>query len=90
MRTGGRPGVADDGWQAPAPQQDRETPEGVQDFEARRCHICGCRFPAFGFGPSLTRKDQTVWACFAHRAAAQHTLAPKPVHGTEPGPKRLL
>ena len=82
--------AADDGWPAPAPPRDREPPEGVQDFEARRCHVCGCRFPAFGFGPPLTRKDQAVWACFAHRAEVQHTLAPKPVHGAEPKPKRLL
>ena len=91
MRTTGRLATAaEDGWDAPAAQPGRETPEGVQDFEARRCHVCGCRFPAFGFGPPLTRKDQTVWACLAHRTEVQHTLTQKPVHGAEPGPKRLL
>ena len=82
--------AAEDGWDAPASQPARETPEGVQDFEARRCHVCGCRFLAFGFGPPMTGKDQTVWACLAHRIEVQHTLTQKPVHGAEPGLKRLL
>ena len=91
MRTTGRPATAvEDGWDAPAAQPGRETPEGVQDFEARRCHVCDRRFPAFGFGPPLTRKDQTVWACLAHRTEVERTLTQKPVHSAEPGPKRLL
>ena len=91
MRAMGWPATAtEDGWAAPAPQPGRETPEGVQGFEARRCHVCGCRFPAFGFGPPLTRKDQTVWACLAHRTEVERALTQKPVHSAEPGPKRLL
>jgi len=82
--------AAEDGWDAPAPQPGRETPESVQDFEARRCHVCGCRFPSFGFGPPMTRKDQAVWACLAHRAELERALTQKTVHGVALGPKRLL
>ena len=91
MRAMGRPATsAEDGWDAPAQQPTRETPGSVQDFEARRCHVRGSRFPAFGFGPPLTRKDQVVWACLAHRIEVQHTLTQEPMHGAAPGLKRLL
>ena len=91
MRATGRPATAaEDGWDAPAAQPGRETPEGVQDFEARRCHVCDCRFPAFGFGPPMTRKDQIVWACLAHRTEVERTLTQRPVHSAAPGPRRLL
>lgn len=81
MRAMERPAAsAEDGWNAPAPQPDRVTPGGVQEAEARRCCVCGCRFPAFGFGPPLTRMDQAVWACLAHRTEVDRTLTQKPVH----------
>ena len=91
MSATGRPATAaENGWDAPAPQPGRETPECVHEFEARRCHVCGCRFPSLGFGPPLTRKDQTVWACLAHRAELERILTQKPMHDAEPGPTRLL
>ena len=71
--------AAEEGWHAPAPPQDREPPEGVQDFEARRCQVCGCRFTAFGFGPPMTRKDQALWACLVHQAEVKRLLTPRPV-----------
>lgn len=49
-----------------------------------------CRFPSFGFGPPMTRKDQAVWACLAHRAELERALTQKTVHGVALGPKRLL
>ena len=26
----------------------------VRDYDARRCHVCQCRHPSFGFGPPMT------------------------------------
>ena len=65
-------------------------PENVQEFGARRCHVCDCRFPSFGFGPPMTRKNQSLWACLAHRAEVERVLTHKPVHGADPGSRRLF
>ncbi len=43
-------------------------------YEARRCHVCGVRHPAFGFGPPLTRRGQELWACVAHRDEVHRLL----------------
>jgi hypothetical protein len=42
----------------------------MREYEARCCCVCQHRHPSFGFGPPLTRGG-TVWACTAHRAAAE-------------------
>jgi hypothetical protein len=36
-------------------------PDAVREYEARRCHICQARHPAFGFGPPLTRPGMVLW-----------------------------
>lgn len=55
--------------------QARETPwrarraaaeASLAEINARRCAVCGCPAPAFGFGPPLVAVE--VWACRAHRA----------------------
>ncbi|SPE35600.1 hypothetical protein SBBP1_870002 [Burkholderiales bacterium] len=46
----------------------------VQEHDARRCHICGAKFPPFGFGPPLTRPGITLWACGAHRVEIERRL----------------
>jgi hypothetical protein len=38
-----------------------------EDYEQRRCAICGAKYPCFGFGPPLTRPGITLWACGDHR-----------------------
>lgn len=44
-----------------------ETPLGsIAEYEARRCAMCGAKYPSFGFGPPMTRAGVTIWACFAH------------------------
>ncbi len=37
----------------------------LAEVDARRCVICGCEGPAWGYGPPLV--EQQVWSCFAHR-----------------------
>ena len=49
-----------------AEPQDARSPM-LREYEARRCHVCQARHPSFGFGPPLTRKGHTLWACGAHR-----------------------
>ena len=57
-------------------QQPRE-PEGppsemLRAYEARRCQVCQCKSPSFGFGPPLA--PQTIWACRDHRAEVNRML----------------
>jgi hypothetical protein len=51
-------------------------PEHLAVAAARRCHVCGAPFPAFGFGPPLTREGEYFWACGEHRATVERMLAP--------------
>jgi hypothetical protein len=37
----------------------------MREDGARRCCVCRCRYPFFGFGPPLAR-GKTLWACAAH------------------------
>jgi hypothetical protein len=30
------------------------------EYEARRCHLCQSKYPAFGFNQPLTKKRQTI------------------------------
>ena len=64
----------------PSPLEAGEEPRTktamVLEYEARRCHICRCPQPAFGFGPPLTRPGQELWACGLHRATVEAMLAP--------------
>ena len=47
----------------------------VRAFDARCCHICGCRYPSFGFGPPLAPRGQERWACLAHRSQMERILS---------------
>ena len=50
----------------------------LEEYEARRCVVCGARYPAFGFGPPLSRNGFFLWACFAHRTEVYDRLTGKP------------
>jgi hypothetical protein len=58
----------DDG--GPAPRNP-----SLDEYEARRCHVCGARYPSFGFGPPLTRMGVVIWACSAHRDEVNRRLS---------------
>jgi len=60
-------------WNSSEPR-DANMPEAVQKHDARRCHICGAKFPPFGFGPPLTRIGVDLWACSAHRLEVERQL----------------
>jgi len=53
-------------------------PDAMREYEARRCHVCQARHPAFGFGPPLTRPGMALWACSTHRAEVDHMLTGSP------------
>ena len=42
-------------------------PGSLAEYEARRCAVCGGRYPAFGFGRPLTADGGVAWACDTHR-----------------------
>ena len=59
---------------AATPPSDLDEPDAsdhpiVRDYDARRCHVCQCRHPSFGFGPPITPLGVALWACAAHREA---------------------
>ena len=47
----------------------------LDEYKARRCAICGAKYPPFGFGSPLTRPWVVLWACGAHRAELDHLLS---------------
>lgn len=77
-------------WSEPGPAAETSQSEFMREYDSRRCHICGCRHPSFGFGAPLTKPGHTIWACLAHRAQVDRLLsphAPMPFKADEP---RLL
>ncbi len=46
----------------------------MSDIDRRRCQICSCKNPHFGFGPPLTRKGRPIWACFQHYRQVEDML----------------
>ena len=56
----------DDETAAPGDTEDKYVNLVLVEYEARRCAVCGGRYPPFGFGP-LASKGTTLWACAAHQ-----------------------
>jgi len=50
-----------------------EMTASMAEYDRRRCVVCGCRHPSFGFGPPLHSKG-TIWACGAHRTEVERQL----------------
>jgi len=61
----------------------RPVPGTIADYERRRCAICGACYPAFGFGPPLTRPGAELWACGPDRHELVARLA-RPTPGPAP------
>jgi hypothetical protein len=60
------------------------TKQAMRDeYEARRCCICQCRHPGFGFGPPMTR--ETIWACGKHQAEVEAKLRASNGNGSHLG-----
>ncbi len=58
------------------------------EYNARRCAVCGAKFPPFGFGTPLKPGDM-IWACSADRAQVEQQLRPSPPPSGTPA-ERLL
>ena len=52
----------------------------LDGYGARRCAVCGAKYPPFGFGSPLTRPGVVLWACGAHRAELDHRLSARHPH----------
>jgi hypothetical protein len=52
-------------------------PGSIEEYELRRCAICGSKYPGFGFGPPLTRPGPMLWACLEHRMELARQLRPE-------------
>jgi hypothetical protein len=59
------------------------TPAWIEEYDKRRCAVCGAKYPSFGFGPPLTRPGITLWSCLEHRGQVEKQLRPDP----PPAPK---
>ena len=46
----------------------------LAEYEARRCHVCRRKYPAFGIGYPATKKGETIWACGTHRHEVERML----------------
>jgi hypothetical protein len=80
----------DNGWaieEAPT----TETPHQVmmREYEARRCHICQCKYPSFGFGSPLKDGGPTIWSCLAHRDEVDRIARGVAAVPAEPQPRLL-
>ena len=68
------------------PPQSSQNPT-IREYEARRCHVCRCKYPPFGFGPPLTPLGARLWACSAHYQDVRQLLrgtAVKPAEKEQP------
>ena len=77
-------------WSEPGPATETPQSEFMREYESRRCHICRCRHPSFGFGPPLTKPGHTIWACLAHLAEVNRLLTPHVVISLDAGEPKLL
>ncbi len=86
MRQTGENGVPlDDRWEEGGAAASAPVSEAMREYAARRCHICQCRFPPFGFGLPLT--GRTLWACMPHRHEVDRLVsgkAPQPIEQGQP------
>jgi hypothetical protein len=75
----------DDRWEEPTAAASAPVSEAMREYAARRCHICQCRFPTFGFGLPLT--GRTLWSCMPHRDEVDRLVSskvPQPIEQGQP------
>ena len=75
---------------ASPPAPTSSAPGSVEEYERRRCVICGAKYPSFGFGPPLTRPGIMLWACGDHRKELDRQLRPENQHPLEMPKTTLL
>ena len=80
----------DAAWEDPDGGQEVPKNPMLLEYEARRCHLCQSKYPAFGFNHPLTKKRQTIWACSEHRAAVNRMLTGDQTRHDKAGPTSLL
>lgn len=80
----------DDSWATEGANKS-ETPHQamMRQYEARRCRICQCKYPSFGFGSPLKAGGPTIWSCLAHRDEVDRIARGVGVAPAEPQPRLL-
>jgi hypothetical protein len=63
--------------------------EVMREYEARRCHICQCKCPPFGFGPPLATAGRVIWSCLAHRDEVDRITNGATISPTNQAPRLL-
>ena len=80
----------DDGWAIEdAPTTETPHQAMMREYEARRCHICQCKYPSFGFGPPLKASGPTIWSCLTHRDEVDRIARGVAAVPAEPQPRLL-
>ena len=78
-------------WTEPADTAGAPLNPAMREYEARRCRVCQCKYPSFGFGFPITRKGQTtIWACGTHRLQVDQMLTGSPGSQHVPPQSSLL
>ena len=75
----------DDRWDEPATPAPFSP--AMREYEARRCHVCQCKYPSFGIGPPLTPAGKTLWSCMTHRDELNRLVSsatPRPAEKKQP------
>jgi hypothetical protein len=73
-----------------APDRPQSSLSPLEEYEARRCDVCGARYPCFGFGPPLTHPGGEMWACAVHRTELAQRLSGSPQRADDPRQTSLL
>ena len=77
-------------WQDCDVSREKAANPMLVEYEARRCRVCQCRYPSFGFGPPLTKQGHILWACFSHQSEVHRMLTGVPRTQDPEAQSRLL
>ncbi len=88
--TAGPAPILKDYWDELGSNREHKQSDAVREYDARRCHVCQGRYPAFGFGTPLMRNGKTIWACGSHRTEVERMLTRSTLLPLEKSPPTLL
>lgn len=61
------------------PKPPQATTSSVEEYDSRRCEICGPPYPVFGIGPPATQPGVVIWAYPLHRGDVEASLTAQKV-----------
>ena len=72
----------DDAWHRAGADNRNAPSDDDAGYEARRCHICQCKYPSFGFGPPCGRPEPPSGVVC--RTGTKWTGSPEVCHQVQP------